>query len=182
MIIENLNIKMVKTVEALQKKLVAVKIGKADPSILDNILVEYYGSSVPINQLANINVLNPQQLVIIPWEKNAIASIEKSIIKANIGITPQKDGTLIRLPIPPLTQERRKDLVRQVKQIIEDAKNSIRRTRRDSNQLIKEQEKNKEISEDALKNLEKKSQKITDEYIKKIDSLLEKKNKDLTEF
>jgi ribosome recycling factor len=182
MTVENLKEKMNKTVEALQKSFVSVKAGRANPAILDNILVEYYGSSVPINQLANINVPDPQQLVIIPWEKGSLSSIEKSIIKANIGITPQNDGSLIRLPIPPLTQERRKDLVKQVKQIAENSKNSIRGTRREGNQEIKEQEKNKEISEDISKDTQIKIQDLTDDFIKKIDHLLEKKTVELTEF
>ena len=182
MITEKVKEKMDKTIESLQKILLTVKAGRANPSLLDNILVDYYGSSVPINQLANINVPEPQLLVVVPWEKNAVASIEKSIIKANIGITPQSDGTVIRLPIPPLTQERRKDLVKQVSQLAESSKNSIRGTRRDNNQQIKTQEKNKEISEDDAKNLEKKIQETTDSYIKKIDELIEKKTKEIIEF
>lgn len=182
MIVEKLKAKMDKTVESLQKNFVSVKAGRANPAILDNILVEYYGSSVPISQLANINTPDPAQLVVIPWEKKSLQAIEKAIIKANIGITPQNDGSLIRLPIPPLTQERRKDLVKQVVQLAESSKNSIRGSRREGNQEIKDQEKAKDISEDASKTTQNDIQKLTDEYTKKIEELLKKKTKELTEF
>lgn len=182
MIIEKLTAKMDITIKALQKSFVSVKAGRANPAILDNILVEYYGSSAPINQLANISVPDPQQLVIIPWEKGSLPEIQKAIIKANIGITPQNDGSLIRLPIPPLTQERRQDLVKQVAQLSENSKNSIRGTRREGNQEIKEQEKNKEISEDIAKITQTEIQKLTDDFIKKVEDLLAKKTKELTEF
>ena len=182
MIVEKIKTKMDKTVEALQKRFVSVKAGRANPAILDNILVEYYGSSLPISQLANINTPDPSQLIIIPWEKGSLQAIEKAIIKANIGITPQSDSSLIRLPIPPLTQERRKTLVKQVIQLVEASKNSIRGSRREGNQELKDQEKAKEISEDASKNIQNDIQKLTDDYIKKIDDLLKKKTKELTDF
>ena len=137
---------------------------------------------MPINQLANITTPEPQLLVIVPWEKAAAKEIEKSIIKANIGITPQNNGTVIHLPIPPLTGERRLELVKQVKKIGEESKNSVRISRRDGNQYIKEQEKNKEISEDNAKDLAEEIQTVTDKYIQEINSLIEKKEKDLTEF
>ena len=181
-IIQNIDQKMVKTIDALKKDFVSIKAGRANPNILDNIFVDYYGSSMPINQLANITTPDSQLLVIVPWEKAAAKEIEKSIIKANIGITPQNDGTVIRLPIPPLTGERRLELVKQVKKIVEECKNSIRISRRDGNQQIKEQEKNKEIAEDVAKDLEKEMQTVTDRYIQEIDSLLKKKEKELTEF
>ena len=154
-IIKNIDQKMVKTIESLKKDFVSIQAGRANPNILDNIFVDYYGSSMPINQLANITTPEPQLLVIVAWEKAAVKEIEKSIIKANIGITPQSDGAVIRLPIPPLTGERRLELVKQVKKIGEESKNSVRISRRDGNQQIKEQEKNKEISEDNAKDLEK---------------------------
>ena len=119
-IIQNIDQKMVKTIDALKKDFVSIKAGRANPNILDNIFVDYYGSSMPINQLANITTPDSQLLVIVPWEKAATKEIEKSIIKANIGITPQNDGTVIRLPIPPLTGERRLELVKQVKKIVEE--------------------------------------------------------------
>ena len=125
-IIQNIDQKMGKTIDALKKDFVSIKAGRANPNILDNIFVDYYGSSMPINQLANITTPDSQLLVIVPWEKAAAKEIEKSIIKANIGITPQNDGTVIRLPIPPLTGERRLELVKQVKKIVEECKNSIR--------------------------------------------------------
>ena len=181
-IIQNIDQKMGKTIDALKKDFVSIKAGRANPNILDNIFVDYYGSSMPINQLANITTPDSQLLVIVPWEKAAAKEIEKSIIKANIGITPQNDGTVIRLPIPPLTGERRLELVKQVKKIVEECKNSIRISRRDGNQQIKEQEKNKEIAEDVAKDLEKEMQTVTDRYIQEIDSLLKKKEKELTEF
>ena len=123
-IIQNIDQKMGKTIDALKKDFVSIKAGRANPNILDNIFVDYYGSSMPINQLANITTPDSQLLVIVPWEKAAAKEIEKSIIKANIGITPQNDGTVIRLPIPPLTGERRLELVKQVKKIVEECKNS----------------------------------------------------------
>ena len=179
---EQLIDKMDRTIESLKKSFVSVKAGRATPNILDNILVNYYGSSVPINQLANISIPDPQQLVIIPWEKTSLANIEKSIIQANIGITPQNDGSLIRLPIPPLTNERRQNLVKQVKQLAEESKNSIRGIRRDGNKETKEQEKNKEISEDISKDQQEEIQKTTDDYIQQIDRVLADKIKELTEF
>ncbi len=174
--------KMGKTIDALKKDFVSIQAGRANPNILDNIFVDYYGSSMPINQLANITTPEPQLLVIVPWEKAAAKEIEKSIIKANIGITPQNNGTVIHLPIPPLTGERRLELVKQVKKIGEESKNSVRISRRDGNQYIKEQEKNKEISEDNAKDLAEEIQTVTDKYIQEINSLIEKKEKDLTEF
>lgn len=171
--------KVSKTFEVFQKELAIVKAGRANTNLLDNILVNYYGSSLPINQLANINVPDPQMLVVVPWEKGACKEIEKSIIKANIGITPQSDGTVIRLPIPPLTKERRQELVKQVKRLTENYKNSIRGSRRDSNQQTKEQEKNKLISEDSAKKTEIEIQKLTNEWIAKVESKFKEKEKDL---
>ncbi len=181
-IIKNIDQKMSKTIEALKKDFVSIQAGRANPSILDNIFVDYYGSSMPIHQLANITTPDPRLLIIVAWEKSVVKEIEKSITKANIGITPQSDGTVIRLPIPPLTGERRLELVKQVKKIGEECKNSIRISRRDGNQHVKDQEKNKDFSEDTAKDLEKEMQTLTDRYIQEINSLIEHKEKELTEF
>ena len=181
-IIGNVTQKMQQTLAALINDFAKVNAGRATPKMLDNILVEYYGSTLPINQLANITVPEPQTLVIVAWDKGAVKSIEKSIIKANIGITPQNDGTVIRLPIPPLTKERRLDLVKQIKKIAEDYKTSIRNSRREGNTKVKDYLKNKDISENEAKAIETKIQKITDEYIAKVDAEIIDKEKELLNF
>ena len=175
-LIELTKSKMSKSVESYESELATVRTGIASASILDRIEVMYYGFKTPLNQVASISVPEPRMLMIKPYEKNTLKDIEKAIVEANIGLTPNNDGSLIRIIIPALTEERRKELCKQVSRYAEDAKVSIRNIRRDANDTIK---KNKEASEDAKKGLENDVQKLTDEFTKKIDSIAKDKEKDI---
>jgi len=143
--------------------------------------VDYYGTPTPINQVANVSVLDPHTLNVTPWDKSMLDKIDKAILQAELGLNPISDGTNLRIPIPPLTEERRKELVKLVKKFAEDAKIAIRNIRRDAKDHVKRQEKNKEISEDQMYDLEDEIQKLTDEHIKKIDELFEEKEKEIME-
>ncbi len=175
-LIELTKSKMSKSVESYESELATVRTGIASASILDRIEVMYYGFKTPLNQVASISVPEPRMLMIKPYEKNTLKDIEKAIVEANIGLTPNNDGSLIRIIIPALTEERRKELCKQVSRYAEDAKVSIRNIRRDANDTIK---KNKEASEDTKKGLENDVQKLTDEFTKKIDSIAKDKEKDI---
>ena len=175
-LIELTKSKMSKSVESYESELATVRTGVASASILDRIEVMYYGFKTPLNQGASISVPEPRMLMIKPYEKNTLKDIEKAIVEANIGLTPNNDGSLIRIIIPALTEERRKELCKQVSRYAEDAKVSIRNIRRDANDTIK---KNKEASEDTKKGLENDVQKLTDEFTKKIDSIAKDKEKDI---
>ena len=175
-LVEQTKSKMSKSVESFESELSTVRTGIASASILDRIEVMYYGFKTPLNQVASISVPEPRMLLIKPYEKSTLKEIEKSIVEANIGLTPNNDGTVIRIIIPALTEERRKELCKQVSRYSEDAKVAIRNIRRDSNDTVK---KNKEVSEDLRKGLEEDIQKITDEFIKKIDSIAKDKEKDI---
>ena len=171
--------KMKNAVEVLKKEFQKVRTGRANPAILDNIMVDYYGTPTPINQVGNVSVPDPQMITISPWEKKMLGEIEKALQKANLGLTPQNDGNIIRLPIPPLTEERRKEMVKQIKKIGENAKIPIRNVRRDGNDQLKKMEKNKEISQDEQKQQLEKVQELTDKYIKIVDDLMAGKEKEL---
>ena len=175
-IIELTKSKMSKSVETFESELATVRTGVASASILDRIEVMYYGFKTPLNQVASISVPEPRMLMIKPYEKNTLKDIEKAIVEANIGLTPNNDGSLIRIVIPALTEERRRELCKQVSRYSEDCKVAVRNIRRDSNDTIK---KNKEVSEDTRKGLETDVQKLTDEYIKKIDAIAKNKEKDI---
>lgn len=166
------------SIEHLQKELVKVRTGKASPAMLGGILVPYYGSPTPLGQVANISTADAKTLVIQPWEKNMLGPIEKSIFEANLGVTPQNDGEIIRINIPPLTEERRRDLVKRVKVLGEDAKVGIRNARRESMDFIKKAVK-EGYPEDAGKRKENLVQEMTDKHIEKIDKLVEAKEKDI---
>lgn len=170
--------KMEKAIEHLQNELVKLRAGKANPHILDGITVDYYGVNTPLNQVANINTPDPKSIAIQPWEKNMIEPIEKAILHANIGITPVNNGELIRINIPPLTEERRKQLVKQVKNDGESTKISIRNTRRETNEEIKKLQK-EGLPEDESKKAEDEIQKITDNFTKKVSDIIEKKEEDI---
>ena len=170
--------KMENTVKHLETEFTRMRAGKASPQILDGINVDYYGNMTPLNQVANINTPEAKTLVIQPWDKSVIEAIEKAIMAANIGLTPVNNGELIRINIPPLTEERRKDLVKRIKSEGENAKVSIRNSRRDVNDELKTLKK-EGISEDEIKNAETEVQKITDAYIEKVDDLMERKEKDV---
>ena len=173
--------KMAKTIEVLKSDFATVRAGRANPSVLDKITVEHYGSSMMINQLASVSVPEPRMLAIQPWDSNALKAIEKAILQSDLGINPQNDGKVIRLVFPQLTEERRKDLSKQVKKMGEDAKVAIRNIRRDAVDTFKKQQKKSEITEDDLKTLEKDIQDATDKYCKEIDNETAKKEKELME-
>lgn len=170
--------KMKKTIEHLVSDFQTIRAGRANPHVLDKIVVDYYGTPTPLQGVGNISVPEPRIIQIAPWEKKIIKDIEKAIMASDIGITPSNDGTVIRLVFPELTEERRKDLVKDVKKKGEDAKVAIRNIRRDGNEAFKKLPKT-EISEDEVKDLQDEIQKITDKYIKDIDTLIEDKSKEI---
>lgn len=172
---------MEKTIEALKKQLASIRTGRANPGMLDGVRVDYYGTPTPINQLATISVLDARMLFIKPFQKGVSKDIERAIVESNIGLTPSSDGDNVRVPVPSLTQERRRDYVRQSKDKCEDAKVAIRAARRDSNELLKESVKDKSISEDDEKRGLKLVQDFTDAYVKRIDELLVKKEAEIME-
>ncbi|HBQ86538.1 MAG TPA: ribosome recycling factor [Syntrophomonas sp.] len=180
-ILEDAQSRMKKTIEHLTGDFAALRAGRANPAMLDKIMVEYYGEPTPLNQLANINVPEARLLVVQPWDKSSIAGIEKAIMKSDLGVNPTNDGNVIRIAIPPLTEERRKDLVKVVKKMAEEARVAIRNIRREANDLTKATEKEKVISEDEAKKALDDIQKITDNCIKDIDKILQVKEKDIME-
>ena len=173
--------KMERTLEVLQEEFGAVRAGRANARVLDRISVEYYGSETPIAQVASISSPDPRTLVIQPWDNSLLRPIEKAIQQSDLGINPQNDGRLIRLLFPQLTEERRKDLIKQIRKYGEESKTAIRNIRRDAMEDFKAQKKKSEITEDDQKNAEKDIQKLTDDYVKQIDQLVEKKEKELSE-
>ena len=172
---------MEKTIVSLEKKLQRIRTGRANPSILDSVEVDYYGSITPISQMSNISIEDARTLSIVPWEKDQVQNIEKAIQSSDIGLQPATSGDVIRVIIPELTEETRRDLIKVAKSEAENSKVAIRNQRRDANALLKEFLNEKEISQDDLRRGEELIQKITDDFINKIDSLLEKKEKDLLE-
>jgi len=170
-----------KTIEAIEKEYLGIRTGRANPAILHQVKVDYYGSPTPINHLAGIGVPEPRLLVINPYDKTIIKEIEKAIIAANLGLNPASDGKTIRVVIPALTEERRKELVKMVSKKNEDAKVSIRNIRRSFIDKIKELEKNSEITEDDEKKAQVEIQKITDKFIKNLDAIFENKKKEIME-
>ena len=170
--------KMQKAYDYLVTDLGAIRAGRANPHVLDRIKVDYYGTPTPIQQVGNITVPEPRMIQIAPWEKSLIKEIEKAIMMSDVGITPSNDGTLIRLVFPELTEERRKELVKDVKKRGEDSKVAIRNARRDGNDSLKKLAKT-EVSEDEIKELEDALQKLTDKFIKDIDKLVEEKSKEI---
>lgn len=172
--------KMKKTCENLNTTYATIRAGRANAAVLDQIQVEYYGVPTPLNQVASIATPDPRSLLIQPWDASLIKGIEKAILASDLGINPQNDGRMIRLVFPPLTEERRKDLVKQTKKYGEEAKVAIRNIRRDAIEKFKKMQKASEITEDDYKIAEKDIQKLTDDYIKEIDSISAKKEKELT--
>ena len=171
--------KMDKTLEVLQSQFASVRAGRANAAVLDRISVEYYGVDTPINQVGSITSPDPRTLVIEPWDKSLLKPIQKAIQVSDLGINPQNDGKIIRLVFPQLTEERRKELTKQVKKYGEESKVAVRNIRRDAMDNFKKQEKKSEITEDELKQVEKDLQKLTDDSCKKLDELLAKKEKEL---
>jgi ribosome recycling factor len=173
--------RMGKSVEALGHELAKVRTGRAHPSLLDHIRVSYYGSDVPISQVANINVEDARTLTVTPWEKNMVSPVEKAIMTSDLGLNPMTAGTVIRVPMPPLTEERRRDLIKVVRHEAEGAKVAIRNIRRDANHNLKDLVKEKMISEDDERRGQEIIQKLTDQHIKEVDEALEVKEKELME-
>ena len=171
--------KMQKTLESLKREFASLRAGRATPSLLDKVMVDYYGTPTPVNQVAKVSVPEPRMIVIQPWEKTLIKELEKAILKSDLGLTPNSDGTAIRLTIPQLTKERREELKKAVNKKAEEAKVAIRNVRRDGNDAIKKLEKAKEISEDDSTGAQKEIQKTTDKYIAEVDELVSKKEKEV---
>jgi ribosome recycling factor len=173
--------KMEKAVEVIQREFTSIRTGRATTALLDGIKVEAYGSPMPLVQVASLSAPEPRLLVVQPWDQTLIPEVEKAIQKSDLGLTPTNDGTVIRLPIPQLTEERRKDLVRLVKRVAEEGRVAIRNVRRDSNEDLKKREKEKEISEDESRRLTQQVQDLTDKYIKEMDGILTEKEKEIME-
>lgn len=171
--------KMDKTIEALKRELSSIRTGRASTSLLDRITVDYYGTPTPVKQVANVAAPEPRMITIAPWEPKTLGEIEKAILKSDLGLNPNNDGKIIRLEIPQLTEERRKELSKKVSKIAEDSKVVIRNIRRDANETIKKMEKKKEVTEDDSKEGQENIQKLTDKKIKVIDEIKAKKEKEV---
>lgn len=173
--------KMQKSFESMLHQYSKVRTGRASASVLDDIRINYYGQPTPVKQLCNISIPEPRTIVIQPWDKTTLADIEKAILAANLGITPENDGNVIRLPFQPLTEDKRKDIVKSLKKMAEEARVAVRNIRRDANDQLKKMEKAGEISEDEEKKQLKDVQDITDEWINKIDEVEKSKEKEILE-
>lgn len=178
-ILEECTAGMKRAVEAFQRDLSRVRTGRANLSLLDGVKVDYYGTPTPLNQVASLNVADARLITIKPWEKNMISVIERAIMASDLGLNPVADAELVRLPIPPLTQERRKELVKQIKKMTEDARVAVRGARRDANDMVKEAEKDGEVTEDEGKACGKRIQDLTDKHIAQVDDLGAKKEKEI---
>ncbi|MCA9558111.1 MAG: ribosome recycling factor [Myxococcales bacterium] len=178
---EDLKANFQKAFDALSRELARVRSGRANINLLDNIRVPYYGQPTPLSQMAALQVPEPRMITIKPWESNLLKDIERAILQSDLGLTPSNDGTLIRLHIPPLTEDRRRDLVKQVKAHGEDAKISIRNSRRDANSTLKDLEKDSDITEDDLQRGLKVVQEMTDEAVARVDTIIAKKETELME-
>ncbi|HAV21257.1 MAG: ribosome recycling factor [Bacillota bacterium] len=174
--------RMKDVIEATRREFASIRTGRANPALLDRVSVEAYGDIYPINQVASISVPEPRLLVIQPWDRTLVPSIERAILKSDLALTPMSDGSIIRIPIPALTEDRRRELVKMAKKIAEDMRVRIRNIRREAIDILREQEKNKEITEDDLRHGQEDIQKLTDRFIAEIDSLLEAKEAEITEF
>ncbi|HOV16497.1 MAG TPA: ribosome recycling factor [Candidatus Cloacimonadota bacterium] len=173
--------KMQKALDSLLHQFSKIRTGRASVSILDDVKINYYGSPTPVKQLCNISIPEARLIVIQPWDKTTLADIEKAILAANLGITPENDGNVIRLPFPPLTEDKRKEIVKNLKKMAEDARVAIRNIRRDINEEVKKNKKDSEISEDDEKKFLKEIQDITDDWIKKVDEAEKVKEKEIME-
>ena len=181
-VIKNAQERMDKSVAATDREFSSIRAGRANPGILDKIVVDYYGVPTPVNQMAAVSVVEARTLMIQPWDASTIKSIEKAITSSDIGINPSNDGRAIRLNFPPLTEERRRDLVKEVRKISEEGKVAVRSVRRDAIDKIKALKKEGSITEDDVTNAEKKIQNLTDKYCKEIDELTTAKEKEIMEF
>jgi ribosome recycling factor len=173
--------RMQKTLDNLANDFKRLRTGRASISLVDGIRVEYYGTSTPLNQLATLTIPEPRTIMIQPWDTTIIGEVEKAILRSELGLTPMNDGKVIRINVPPLTAERRRDLVKVIKKMAEETKVAVRNVRRDANEMVKDLKKEKEISEDDQFRAQEETQKITDEFIKKIDALYGIKEKEILE-
>jgi ribosome recycling factor len=180
-ILKDAKIRMGKTAESLENELSRMRTGRAHPSLLEGVKVDYYGAESALSQVANINTEDARMLTVTPWEQSMVPAVEKAIINSDLGLNPNTAGTVIRVPVPPMTEQRRKDMVKVVKGEAENARVAVRNIRRDANSDLKELEKEKEISKDDLRKGEESVQKLTDAATKEIDSILSKKETDLME-
>ena len=180
-ILKDAKIRMGKTVESLEGDLARMRTGRAHPSLLEGVKVDYYGAESPLSQVANINIEDARMLSVTPWEQSMVPAVEKAIINSDLGLNPNTAGTVIRVPVPPMTEERRKDMVKRVRSESEGSRVAVRNIRRDANNDLKELEKEKEISKDDHRRGEEAVQKLTDAAIKEIDDVLSKKETDLME-
>lgn len=178
---KNAETKMEKAISALQNDLAAIRAGRANPAILDKVTVEYYGVQTPVQQVGTISVPEARTIIIQPWDASILGEIEKAILKSDVGITPNNDGKSIRLNFPPLTEERRKELVKGISKRGEECKVAIRGVRRDAIEGFKKQKKDGEITEDDLKELETKIQKLTDKFVSNVESIISNKEKEIME-
>lgn len=180
-VIDKSRVGMEKAIDALKKDFTKVRTGRASVALLDDVKVDYYGTPTPLNQVGTLAVPEPRLITIQPWEKKLIPEIERAIFKSDLGLNPTSDGALVRIVIPALTEERRKEMVKLVKRMGEETKIVLRNVRRDANDGLKKMEKNKEISEDDLKRGEKEIQDLTDQYVKKVDEVVAVKEKEVME-
>lgn len=178
---QNAENKMKKTISHLEADLAKIRAGRANPAILDNIMVDYYGAPTPIGQVGNISVPEARTIIVQPWDQTVLSEIEKAILASDIGINPNNDGKVIRLNFPPLTEERRKELKKDVSKRGEEAKVAVRAVRRDAIEHFKKQKKSGEITEDDLSDLENEIQKLTDKFVKNIDNIIADKEKEIIE-
>ena len=171
--------RMNRRIDHLNDEFAAIRAGRANPAVLDRVVVDYYGAPTPVNQLAAVSVTEARTLMVQPWDASVLTQIERAIQMSDIGINPQNDGKALRMVFPPLTEERRKDIVKEIKALAEETKVGVRNVRRDTVDKFKKMKKDGEITEDDLKQAEKKTQDLTDKFVKEIDSLTEKKQKEI---
>jgi ribosome recycling factor len=180
-VLKDVEQRMIGAVEAFQAELAKLRTGRASLALVDGITVDYYGSQTPLNQVAALSVPDPTTISIAPWEPKVLAEVEKAILRSNLGLTPNNDGKVVRLNIPALTEERRKELAKVAHEVAETARNEVRQVRRDGNDKIKKLEKDKEISEDQMHDGQDQVQKLTDTYIEKVNTILKKKEEEVME-
>jgi len=180
-VIKDAKSRMQKAVEATRREFSSVRTGRANPALLEQVKVDYYGVSTPINQVATVTVPEPRLLVVAPWDKQMVKDVERAILKSELGLTPSSDGAVIRLPIPPLTEERRRDLAKVVRRQTEEGRVAVRNIRREAKEMIEELEEAGEVSEDGAKRALEELQKLTDEFIATVDKAMEAKEKEIME-
>ncbi|GBD30512.1 Ribosome-recycling factor [bacterium HR32] len=180
-VLKDARVRMQKAVEATARELATLRTGRASPALLEHIKVEYYGTTVPLNQLASISVPEPRLLVVQPWDRGATRAIEKAILQSELGLVPSSDGVVLRIPIPPLTEERRRELVRVARKHAEEGRVAVRNVRREAKETLEELEDAHEISEDQARRAQEELQKLTDRFIGEIDALLQKKEAEILE-